>query len=812
MGTRIATNVDSLRGLRSIGKANDLQSRTLTRLSTGTQINSGKDNPSGLIGSETLRAQITSIEQSVKNSNRANNVIGTADGALGEVNNLLDQIRGLVQEGVNKGALSQTEIEANQSQIDAALSAINRIASNTQFAGTKLLDGTKAFTTVISGTDSAKINDYQVNEAIFGSSSTVTVDASIVTAASKGTLQYSGGLLGQQTTLQVSGAKGSQVLFFGDGTSYTNIKDAINNTSDVTGVTASFSTNAVANSKRIDLTDDAVSTTSLYSLTTGLTGANNDLSYTSSFTDARVRYVDPGSNNAALSVSVSGHDVTVNLATDGSGTITSTATQVAAAIQGSGAASAVVTVGNKPGNNGSGVVTALGYTSLHGGNNDLTFTSKLTTHDTPVRVRYVDPAASSQSISVSVSGNDITVNLATDGTGSITSTAAQVQAAIQGNTSANALVTVTNKTSNDGTGIVTAQGYQTLIGGDNDITFTDVRQDAGASDHIKVAYAVSGNNTALSAAVVDNAGTKEVTFTLATDGSGNATTTAAQLVDFLDNSSSSGAIAARAILGATVSGNDNGSDVLAAQSLTSLTGGTDAVLDLVSSDYGSSQFVAVNVLTGTFATTDLNSNTTSRSAGTDIAARINGQVAYGVGLKASISTALLSASVTFASSANVRDNNAKVTVTGGGSLFQIGENVSSAGQIGIGIEAVNTARLGGVAGKLYELGSGAGKSLLDVGPNVQGATLVDIIGQARDRVNSLRARLGALQKNVIETNISSLQVSLENISDARSSIADTDFAVETANLTKSQILAQAGISALQIANSAPQQVLSLLRQ
>jgi flagellin len=121
MSTRIATNVDSLRGLRSLNKADSLQSQTLARLSTGTRINSGKDDPAGLIGSETLRSQITAIEQSIKNSNRANNVIGTADGALGEVGNLLNQIRGLVQEGVNQGALSQTEIEANQAQIDAAL-------------------------------------------------------------------------------------------------------------------------------------------------------------------------------------------------------------------------------------------------------------------------------------------------------------------------------------------------------------------------------------------------------------------------------------------------------------------------------------------------------------------------------------------------------------------------------------------------------------------------------------------------------------------------------------------------------------------
>ena len=591
MGTRIATNVDSLRGLRSLNQATSLQSQTLARLSTGTKINSGKDDPSGLVGSETLRSQITAINQSIQNSNRANNVIGTADGALGEVNNLLDQIRGLVQQGVNQGALSDTEIEANQSQLDAALGAINRIAANTAFAGDKLLDGSKAFTTKVSSADSAKLADYQVNEALFGSSSTVTINSSVVTEAAKGALTYNAGNLTATTTLQVSGAKGSQVLFFGNGTSYTNLNNAINAISDVTGVTSSITTAATAST-----------------LARVSAAVNSDIT----FTDARQ---DAGASDTAISVAF-----------------------------------------------------------VNGGN--------------------------SQSLSVSVTGTAISVALATNGTGTVTSTATQVAAAIAASTSAAALVS----TSVEGAG-----------GG-----------------------------------VVD------------------------------------------------------------AAAAANLTGGVNATLTLSSSDFGSDQFVDISTLAGSFTSYDAGV-ASARSTGTDIVAKINGQNAYGKGLKASVSTALLSASVTFNSANNVAGASANVTITGGGSLFQIGQNVSTSGQIGVGIEAVNTAKLGGVSGKLYELGSGAGKSLLDVGPAVQGSTLVDIVEQARDRVTSLRGRLGALQKNVIETNISSLGVALENISDAKSNLSDTDFAVETANLTKSQILTQAGISALQTANSAPQQVLSLLR-
>src|SRR5260221_1664824 len=215
MTTRISTNIDSLRGILNLQKSNALQSQALQRLSTGTQLNSASDNPAGLIASDSLASQITAINGSIANSNLANNVIGTADAALGQVNSLLNEIRGLVQQGVNSGAQSTSQIQADQAQIDAALSAVNRIASNTQFAGQKLLDGSKGFNTVQTAADAAKLTDFSVNQALFGAAATVTIDAQVVTAATQGTLTYNSGNLTGVTTLQVSGAMGSKVLLFG---------------------------------------------------------------------------------------------------------------------------------------------------------------------------------------------------------------------------------------------------------------------------------------------------------------------------------------------------------------------------------------------------------------------------------------------------------------------------------------------------------------------------------------------------------------------------------------------------------------------
>ena len=139
--TRINTNVSSLVAQNRLQSSNNDLSTALTRLSTGLRINSGSDDPAGLIASEALRSEITGLNKAITNTRRAGQIITTADNALGQVSNLLNDIRGLVVEAANTGALSDEEIAANQLQIDSSLEAINRIAQSTTFQGRKLLDG-----------------------------------------------------------------------------------------------------------------------------------------------------------------------------------------------------------------------------------------------------------------------------------------------------------------------------------------------------------------------------------------------------------------------------------------------------------------------------------------------------------------------------------------------------------------------------------------------------------------------------------------------------------------------------------------------
>ncbi len=235
--SRINTNVSSLLAQTTLGRANESLQTSLTRLSTGLRINSGKDDPAGLIASENLRRDITAISKAISNSERAGQLITTADSALGEVSSLLNDVRGLVTEAANSGALSDEQIAANQLQVDSSLEAIDRIAKVTTFQGRKLLDGSLDF--IIDSTP-ATVEDLEIQQANLGTASSVLVDVDITAEAETAQVTVASGAfaLGDDLVVQISGADGAEVFTFDSGASVTQIVNAINLVSDATGVEA----------------------------------------------------------------------------------------------------------------------------------------------------------------------------------------------------------------------------------------------------------------------------------------------------------------------------------------------------------------------------------------------------------------------------------------------------------------------------------------------------------------------------------------------------------------------------------------------
>ena len=140
------------------------------------------------------------------------------------------------------------------------------------------------------------------------------------------------------------------------------------------------------------------------------------------------------------------------------------------------------------------------------------------------------------------------------------------------------------------------------------------------------------------------------------------------------------------------------------------------------------------------------------------------------------------------------------SLSGSGLNFQVGANTTDNDTIVISTSALIDAT-----------GSGLSIDGLDVGTSTASAqSVIDAIDSALQLVDTARSNLGAIQ-NRFESTISNLNNTINNLSASRSRIEDADYAVEVSNMTRAQILQQAGTSVLAQANQVPQTVLSLLR-
>jgi len=258
------------------------------------------------------------------------------------------------------------------------------------------------------------------------------------------------------------------------------------------------------------------------------------------------------------------------------------------------------------------------------------------------------------------------------------------------------------------------------------------------------------------------------------------------------------------------------------------TSGTGIVLK--TTEFGSDEFVSVNVgndagqagsvytlssidtaVANTGGGTAYSSvNGAIRDEGQDVAALINGQTTNGDGLKLTVNSDALNATFTLSTAAAQLDGVTSFTaftVTGGGASFNLGPDVNEGNTVRLGLGNVATRNLGNATdGFLDDLGAGKDLNVINGDTETAQAVVNEVISQ----VSSLRGRVGSFQKNTVQSTIRALGVALENTAAAESAIRDTDFATETANLTRSQILVAATTNALGISNAQPQSVLSLL--
>jgi flagellin len=241
MAAVINTNTASLNAQRSLMSSKGALDTSLKRLSSGLRINSAKDDAAGLAIASRMSAQISGINQAVRNANDAISLSQTAEGALGQSSDILRRIRDLAVQSAND-TNSGTDRVALQQEVGQLQQELNRTANETEFNGKKLLDGSfsaqqfqvgaNANQTISIGMSSAKATD-------IGNQSAVTDGSALNVAA--GNAPVASAVVAQN--LSISGLKTSSVAV-NAGDSASDIASSVNRASADTGVSAVARTEA----------------------------------------------------------------------------------------------------------------------------------------------------------------------------------------------------------------------------------------------------------------------------------------------------------------------------------------------------------------------------------------------------------------------------------------------------------------------------------------------------------------------------------------------------------------------------------------
>ncbi len=223
-------------------------------------------------------------------------------------------------------------------------------------------------------------------------------------------------------------------------------------------------------------------------------------------------------------------------------------------------------------------------------------------------------------------------------------------------------------------------------------------------------------------------------------------------------------------------------------------------LRLQSREYGSAAFVSASFISG-----DTQFSNISHTKGTDASVTVAGQTAFVDGLRVSFNAGGASGEFTLTAAGNVAGSAGNLTIDGGGLTFQLGTESNT--QSTVGFSGLLSHNLGSnVVGYLNTLKSGGANALSQNANNAMA-----IAKSALSQVATQQGRIGGFEKYQVDTAVNSLNATKLSLESARSVIRDVDFATETAELTKQNVLLQSAISLLGVASQQSGQILSLLR-
>nr|WP_302981722.1 flagellin [Plesiomonas shigelloides] len=246
MAITVNTNVTALNAQRNLNKTNNALNVSIQRLSTGSRINSAKDDAAGLQISNRLTSQINGLDVAAKNANDGISIAQTAEGAMQESTNIMQTMREKALQSAN-GTNSADDRAAIQKEVSALSTELDRIANTTSFGGQKLLDGSfgsralqvgsEAGETINLSLNSTKASDLKTTvHSVAMTAKDVTVGTA-ATPSTKGLVITAGGA----TIASLSTATMNKCMGGDGNVDLSKVAEEINKQSGKSGASASVS-------------------------------------------------------------------------------------------------------------------------------------------------------------------------------------------------------------------------------------------------------------------------------------------------------------------------------------------------------------------------------------------------------------------------------------------------------------------------------------------------------------------------------------------------------------------------------------------
>ena len=219
---KVNSNIQAMFAQSILSANEEKMAKSTQKMSSGYKLNRAMDNPAGMAITNRMRAQLSSLERATKNSKNAINAIQTAEGALSEIESMLQRMNELSIQGSN-GTMSSSDRLAIQEEVDQLVSEINRISKNTTYNSQNLLDGTqdlKAFSrpskniSVRNYNELMDVGKYEITVGTNGKATSFKKDGKVVDIAAQEVVEFvdkDGKTTGYSTKIHT--ANGAELTF-----------------------------------------------------------------------------------------------------------------------------------------------------------------------------------------------------------------------------------------------------------------------------------------------------------------------------------------------------------------------------------------------------------------------------------------------------------------------------------------------------------------------------------------------------------------------------------------------------------------------